>query len=138
MILVSDSAFAFSSIFTFTFTFTIAFTPSSAATIQHLAVRVDSNLATFDCMDGRVINSVLKGLFSRDGGNIGLIDLEMDGNPVKDDTYIFVPYCTQDIHFGNASRTYPRVRKDGTLSYSQRTSRAVICPSCGTFTDLRL
>jgi hypothetical protein len=43
---------------------------------------------------------------SAGGTTLGIMDQDLQGNPVKDDTYIFVPYCTQDLHFGNATVLY--------------------------------
>lgn len=36
-----------------------------------------------------------------------LFDRTAPGNPYADFTFVFVPYCTGDVHAGNAVRTYP-------------------------------
>lgn len=38
----------------------------------------------------------------------GALDFTDPENPVKDWFMVFVPYCTGDIHWGNAETTYPR------------------------------
>jgi hypothetical protein len=44
----------------------------------------------FDCAPSTLPGSVLG----------GIIDPGLPNNPVTDDTFIFVPYCTQDLHWG--------------------------------------
>ncbi len=36
----------------------------------------------------------------------GIFDLANDKNPFKDDSIVFVPYCTGDLHLGNATHDY--------------------------------
>lgn len=36
----------------------------------------------------------------------GIFDLTNDKNPFKDDSIVFVPYCTGDLHLGNATHDY--------------------------------
>lgn len=36
-----------------------------------------------------------------------ILDRELPGNPYKDFTFVFVPYCTGDVHAGDAVRSYP-------------------------------
>ena len=36
-----------------------------------------------------------------------IFDRTAPGNPYADFTFVFVPYCTGDVHAGNAVRTYP-------------------------------
>jgi hypothetical protein len=36
-----------------------------------------------------------------------ILDRSLPGNPFKDFTFVFVPYCTGDVHAGDAVRTYP-------------------------------
>lgn len=36
----------------------------------------------------------------------GIYDRSNPGNPFKDFTHVYIPYCTGDLHWGNASTTY--------------------------------
>ena len=36
----------------------------------------------------------------------GIYDHDRDDNPIKDWYHVFIPYCTGDIHIGNAEQTY--------------------------------
>jgi hypothetical protein len=36
-----------------------------------------------------------------------VLDRSLPGNPYADFTFVFVPYCTGDVHAGDAVRTYP-------------------------------
>jgi hypothetical protein len=36
----------------------------------------------------------------------GILDLENPDNPFKDWFFVFIPYCTADIHWGNSTHTY--------------------------------
>lgn len=44
--------------------------------------------------------------FLEEEGAAGLYDHENDDNPVKDWHHVFVPYCTGDLHWGDATQTY--------------------------------
>jgi adhesin/invasin len=37
----------------------------------------------------------------------GVLDRTLPGNPYADDTFVFVPYCTGDVHSGATTMTYP-------------------------------
>jgi hypothetical protein len=36
----------------------------------------------------------------------GILDLDNPENPFKDWSFVFIPYCTADIHWGNSAQTY--------------------------------
>ena len=41
------------------------------------------------------------------GGSLpGIYDRENPANPLKDYTHVYIPYCTGDLHWGNAATTY--------------------------------
>jgi hypothetical protein len=42
----------------------------------------------------------------------GIFDLESPDNPFKDWSFVFIPYCTADIHWGNNTQTYTSGSKD--------------------------
>jgi hypothetical protein len=39
-------------------------------------------------------------------GSAGIFDADNEANPFRDWTFVFVPYCTGDIHLGDASHDY--------------------------------
>lgn len=39
--------------------------------------------------------------FARDGGNLGIFNRDDDDNPLRDYSFVFVPYCTGDIFAGD-------------------------------------
>ena len=41
-----------------------------------------------------------------DPASDGIFDFENDANPFKDDSIVFVPYCTGDLHLGDAVHDY--------------------------------
>jgi hypothetical protein len=47
----------------------------------------------------------------------GLADLDNPENPFKDWYQVFVPYCTGDIHWGNATTTYHWGGQDHTINH---------------------
>lgn len=42
----------------------------------------------------------------------GIFDFDTDENPIQDWSVLFVPYCTGDVHVGNATRTYDVAAND--------------------------
>ncbi len=42
-------------------------------------------------------------------GFAGVFDLANPANPVKDWTFVYIPYCTADVHRGSATRSYTSV-----------------------------
>jgi len=52
---------------------------------------------------------------AKDGYKKGIYDKTNPQNPLKDWFHVFVPYCTGDIHWGNAQVTY--TSKDGRTSF---------------------
>ena len=40
------------------------------------------------------------------GEAVGIYDRENEENPFRDWTHVIIPYCTGDVHWGNASQTY--------------------------------
>ena len=53
-----------------------------------------------DCMTSDEADALLL------GSSHGIMNQKVRRNPVADDTFIFVPYCTQDLHFGNSTVEY--------------------------------
>jgi hypothetical protein len=70
------------------------------------------------CWDARTCS--LKGIFKETADDSdkpaqpghGILDLENPDNPFKDWFFVFVPYCTADIHWGNATHTYTSEGQD--------------------------
>ena len=52
-------------------------------------------------------------------GPDSLLDLD-DSNPVSDWTYVFVPYCTRDIHIGNHTANYTSPTTGDTLTVEHK------------------
>ena len=40
------------------------------------------------------------------GSPAGIFDFDNEANPFRDYSFVFVPYCTGDVHIGNAETTY--------------------------------
>jgi len=64
------------------------------------------------CWDARTCS--LRGIFKETADDRdnpgqaaeGILDLENPDNPFKDWFFVFIPYCTADIHWGNNTQTY--------------------------------
>ncbi len=47
----------------------------------------------------------------------GMADLDNPDNPFKDWSFVFVPYCTGDIHWGDSAQTYTWAGTDHTIHH---------------------
>ena len=47
----------------------------------------------------------------------GILDLENPENPFKDWSFVFIPYCTADIHWGNNTHTYTSGGQDFVIQH---------------------
>jgi hypothetical protein len=87
---------------------------------------LDSNPSSFSESDFMMRASSSEDEF---GLNEGIFDRTQSANPVKDWSYIYVPYCTGDVHAGNATGTVPDVSGtqdfDGYTNMQQYLSRIV-------------
>lgn len=50
----------------------------------------------------------------------GIFDLDNPANPFKDWNFVFIPYCTADIHWGSADKTYSGYSGDGPYTIHHR------------------
>lgn len=56
-----------------------------------------------------------------------LFDREQAANPFKDASFVFIPYCTGDLHAGDAQKSYSLVTKNATIRHrGARNSDAVV------------
>lgn len=64
---------------------------------------------TMTCDNDTVFHSDVNYSFQQIADHQGAFDLDNDKNPYKGWTQIFIPYCTGDLHLGNADKTYTRM-----------------------------
>lgn len=50
----------------------------------------------------------------------GIFNIKNPDNPFKDWNFVFIPYCTGDIHWGSTSKTYPGYYGDGNYTIHHR------------------
>ena len=50
----------------------------------------------------------------------GLIDKNIQNNPVSDWSYILITYCTKDLHLGNASRAYKSLATNASVVFGHQ------------------
>jgi len=50
----------------------------------------------------------------------GIFDLNNPANPFKDWNFVFIPYCTGDIHWGSSDTLYPGYNGDGPYTIHHR------------------
>jgi hypothetical protein len=55
-----------------------------------------------------------------------LFDRTAATNPFRDASYVFVPYCTADVHAGNSSKTYSFLNKSITIRHNGANNAAAV------------
>jgi hypothetical protein len=80
-------------------------------TVNNLVLFFDGGGACWDTMNciyeqTRTYTTHIDEAANRLAGANGIFDLNNPANPFKDWNYVFIPYCTGDIHWGSSSTTY--------------------------------
>jgi len=78
-------------------------------TVNRLVVYFQGGGACWDnttCSLGRIFKEAADDRDNPAQAAEGILDLENPDNPFKDWSFVFIPYCTADIHWGNNTKTY--------------------------------
>jgi hypothetical protein len=78
-------------------------------TVNRLVVYFQGGGACWDdtsCSLGGIFKATASDSDNPDQATEGIFDLENPDNPFKDWFFVFIPYCTADIHWGDNTHTY--------------------------------
>ncbi len=68
---------------------------------------------TINCIYAKTFSPTVDETVGGLTGAKGIFDMSRPANPFRHWNFVFIPYCTGDIHWGSASKTYPGYQGDG-------------------------
>jgi hypothetical protein len=89
-------------------------------TVNRLVVYFQGGGACWDeqtCSLGRIFKEAADDRDNPTQAAKGILDLENPDNPFKDWSFVFIPYCTADIHWGNNTETYESGDQDVVIQH---------------------
>jgi hypothetical protein len=89
-------------------------------TVNRLVVYFQGGGACWDsttCSLGRIFKEATDDRDNPTQAAKGILDLENPDNPFKDWVFVFIPYCTADIHWGNNTKTYESGDQDVVIQH---------------------
>ena len=89
-------------------------------TVNRLVVYFQGGGACWDnttCSLGRIFKEATDDRDNPAQAAKGILDLENPDNPFKDWSFVFIPYCTADIHWGNNTKTYESGDQDVVIQH---------------------
>lgn len=82
-----------------------------AASIPPLPPVTDQTIVLASYFTQGFTRETFEGNLAGGGYRAGIFDRTLPNNPYKDATQIYVPYCTGDVHTGNAKGYFPHVKQ---------------------------